>query len=146
MSRARHPFHFLPMKTKFTRLALAAFLSLALAGCGHSEVNTVKAATVPQDSTHTSARSIQSEQYGPVDVFHQCTDVGEPLVEFETHYVFRRDNMGLLSRSRLRFMSAGELAIELNASGFGDIEWFGDWTGTPFHETSSSEIIAICHA
>ncbi|MGA3959709.1 hypothetical protein ACI2VD_01545 [Ralstonia nicotianae] len=34
-------------------LALVAFLSLALTGCGHSEVNTVKAATVPQDTTHT---------------------------------------------------------------------------------------------
>ncbi|MFC5428764.1 hypothetical protein ACFPTO_08105 [Paraburkholderia denitrificans] len=38
---------------KFTTLASATFLSLALAGCGHSEVGTVKAATVPQDSTHT---------------------------------------------------------------------------------------------
>ncbi|NML31335.1 class I SAM-dependent methyltransferase [Paraburkholderia antibiotica] len=93
-----------------------------------------------------SARSIQSEQYGPVDVFHQCNAVAEPLVEFETHYVFRRDNTRLLSRSKLRFMSAGELATELNAAGFRDIEWFGDWTGTPFHETSSAEIIAICHA
>ncbi|WP_209317790.1 hypothetical protein ACQVRY_13775 [Ralstonia pseudosolanacearum] len=34
-------------------LALVAVLSLALAGCGRSEVNTVKAAAVPQDSTHT---------------------------------------------------------------------------------------------
>lgn len=41
------------MKTKFTTLASAALLSAALAGCGHSEIDTVKAATVPQDSTHT---------------------------------------------------------------------------------------------
>jgi hypothetical protein len=94
----------------------------------------------------SSARLIQSEQYGPVEVFHQCSAVAQPFVEFETHYDFRRDNMKLLSRSRLRFMSAMELTTELNAAGFGDIEWFGDWTGTPFHEASSAEIIAICHA
>ncbi|WP_186125956.1 hypothetical protein [Burkholderia gladioli] len=41
------------MKTKFTTLAAAASLSAALAACGHSEINTVKATTVPQDSTHT---------------------------------------------------------------------------------------------
>jgi ubiquinone/menaquinone biosynthesis C-methylase UbiE len=94
----------------------------------------------------SSARLTQSEQYGPIDVFHQCTAVAEPFVEFETHYIFRRDNTRLLSRSRLRFMSAGDLANALNASGFRDIEWFGDWNGAPFHETSSAEIIAICRA
>lgn len=34
-------------------LALAAILSLMLFGCGHSEIDTVKAAAVPQDATHT---------------------------------------------------------------------------------------------
>jgi hypothetical protein len=44
---------FFPMKTKFSTFASAAFLSAGLAGCGHSEIDTVKAAIVPQDSTHT---------------------------------------------------------------------------------------------
>ncbi|CAG4897077.1 hypothetical protein [Paraburkholderia gardini] len=43
----------LMMNMKFTTLAAAALLSTALTGCGHSEIDTVKAATVPQDSTHT---------------------------------------------------------------------------------------------
>lgn len=34
-------------------LALVAMLSLALSGCGHSEIDTVKAAALPQDATHT---------------------------------------------------------------------------------------------
>ncbi|WP_321872984.1 hypothetical protein [Burkholderia ubonensis] len=34
-------------------LALAAMLILALSGCGHSEIDTVKAAALPQDATHT---------------------------------------------------------------------------------------------
>lgn len=46
-----HPF--LPTNMKSMPLALAAILSLALFGCGHSEIDTVKAATVPQDATHT---------------------------------------------------------------------------------------------
>ncbi|MFM0365732.1 hypothetical protein [Paraburkholderia sediminicola] len=41
------------MNMKSMPLALVAVLSLTLTGCGHSEVDTVKAATVPQDSTHT---------------------------------------------------------------------------------------------
>lgn len=41
------------MKTRFTTFASATLLSAVLAGCGQSEVETVKAATVPQDSTHT---------------------------------------------------------------------------------------------
>ncbi|WP_259644384.1 hypothetical protein [Burkholderia pseudomallei] len=41
------------MNTKSMPLALAAILSLALFGCGHSEIDTVKAAAVPQDATHT---------------------------------------------------------------------------------------------
>ena len=41
------------MNTKSMPLALAAILSLALFGCGHSEIDTVKAAAIPQDATHT---------------------------------------------------------------------------------------------
>ncbi|HEY3536643.1 MAG TPA: hypothetical protein VGL01_04360 [Trinickia sp.] len=41
------------MKTTFTTLASAACLSAAITGCGHSEIDTVKSAIVPQDSTHT---------------------------------------------------------------------------------------------
>lgn len=38
---------------KFISFASMAVLSLALTACGHSEIDTVKATTVPQDSTHT---------------------------------------------------------------------------------------------
>ncbi|MFC5430778.1 hypothetical protein ACFPTO_18530 [Paraburkholderia denitrificans] len=41
------------LHTGITTLALGAAMCAALAGCGHSEIDTVKAATVPQDSTHT---------------------------------------------------------------------------------------------
>ena len=41
------------MNTKSIPIAFATVVSLALAGCGHSEIDTVKAAAVPQDATHT---------------------------------------------------------------------------------------------
>ena len=91
-----------------------------------------------------SARSVQSEELDSVDVFNDCVAVDESFVEFETHYVFHRDNTHQRSTSRLRFMRREELESALNTAGFRDIEWFGDWSGGPFMETSSAEIIAIC--
>lgn len=41
------------MKMKSVSVALAAILSLALSGCGRTEIDTVKATAVPQDVTHT---------------------------------------------------------------------------------------------
>jgi hypothetical protein len=93
-----------------------------------------------------SARSIQSDEHGHVDVFHDCIAVVEPLVEFETHYVFGRDSTQKISKSRLRFTSIDELAGRIKLAGFREIEWFGNWSGGPFQEGSSTEIIAICHA
>jgi ubiquinone/menaquinone biosynthesis C-methylase UbiE len=91
-----------------------------------------------------SARSVQSEQHGTVDVFHECVAIAEPFVDFETHYVFLRDNTRQSSKSRLRFMPQEDLANAVDAAGFRDVEWFGDWEGGPFRKTTSTEIIAIC--
>jgi hypothetical protein len=41
------------MNMKSISLALAAILSLALSGCGRSEIDSVKTTAVPQDATHT---------------------------------------------------------------------------------------------
>lgn len=93
-----------------------------------------------------TARSIQSEAHGAVDVFHECVAVTGPLVEFETHYVFHRENAHRKSTSKLRFMTREEVADATRQAGFSDVEWFGDWNGGPFLETTSTEIIAICRA
>jgi ubiquinone/menaquinone biosynthesis C-methylase UbiE len=91
-----------------------------------------------------SARSVQSNEHGPVDVFHECTAVADQFVEFETHYMFHRDNTRQNSKSRLRFMSREDLADDIRTAGFRDVEWFGDWNGGPFLKATSTEIIAIC--
>ncbi|ACR30620.1 class I SAM-dependent methyltransferase [Burkholderia glumae] len=93
-----------------------------------------------------SARSVESEQHGPVAVFDRCLAVTEPLVAFETHYVFERDSTHLINKSRLRFSSREDLADAIATAGFRAVEWFGDWDGAPFQATTSREIIAICRA
>ncbi|MBR8165585.1 hypothetical protein KDW98_31090 [Burkholderia vietnamiensis] len=64
-------------------LALAAFLSLALAGCGHSEVNTVKAATVPQDATHTYDTALSNRSSCEKDEWRSFKDdTNRTVVEY----------------------------------------------------------------
>lgn len=71
------------MKTKFTTLASAALLSMALAGCGHSEIDTVKAATVPQDSTHTYETALSNRASCEKDSWHKFKDeTNRTVVEY----------------------------------------------------------------
>jgi ubiquinone/menaquinone biosynthesis C-methylase UbiE len=93
-----------------------------------------------------SSRSVQSEQHGAISVFHHCISVTEPLVELETHYVFELDNAHLTNTSRLRFTSYEDLADAIATAGFREVDWFGDWDGSPFRDATSEEIIAICRA
>ncbi|WP_245163565.1 hypothetical protein [Burkholderia latens] len=71
------------MKMKFTMLVSAAFLTLALAGCGHSEVDTVKAATVPQDSTHTYGTALSNHDSCEKDSWRTFKDdTNRTVVEY----------------------------------------------------------------
>ncbi|MEX3981491.1 hypothetical protein AB4Y45_21195 [Paraburkholderia sp. EG287A] len=68
---------------KLTALAPAAFLSLALAGCGHSEVDTVKAATVPQDATHTYDTALSNRSSCEKDEWRSFKDdTNRTVVEY----------------------------------------------------------------
>lgn len=51
-----------------------AIVSIALAGCGHSEVDTVKAASVPQDPTHTYATALSNRESCEKDSWRSFTD------------------------------------------------------------------------
>ncbi|MFM0619414.1 hypothetical protein PQR37_35760 [Paraburkholderia nemoris] len=75
--------HFSLMNMKFTTLASAAFLSLALAGCGHSEIDTVKAAIVPQDSTHTYETALSNRDSCEKDSWRTLKDdTNRTVVEY----------------------------------------------------------------
>lgn len=74
---------FLLMNTKSMPLALAAILSLALAGCGHSEIDTVKAAAVPQDATHTYDTALSNRSSCEKDAWRSFKDnTNRTVVEY----------------------------------------------------------------
>lgn len=71
------------MNMKTITLTLVAVLSLALTGCGHSELNTVKAATVPQDSTHTYDTALSNRSSCEKDEWHSFKDdTNRTVVEY----------------------------------------------------------------
>ncbi|MCA8008630.1 hypothetical protein [Burkholderia cenocepacia] len=64
-------------------IVLAAILSLALAGCGRSEVNTVKAAAVPGDSTHTYDTALSNRSSCEKDEWRSFKDdTNRTVVEY----------------------------------------------------------------
>ncbi|WP_321885989.1 hypothetical protein [Paraburkholderia bannensis] len=64
-------------------LVLVAVLSLALAGCGHSDVGTVKAAPVPQDSTHTYDTALSNRDSCEKDEWRSFKDdTNRTVVEY----------------------------------------------------------------
>ncbi|RQY65620.1 hypothetical protein [Burkholderia stagnalis] len=71
------------MNMKYMPFALAAILSLALAGCGRSEVNTVKAAAVPQDATHTYDTALSNRDSCQKDEWRSFKDdTNRTVVEY----------------------------------------------------------------
>lgn len=88
------------MKTKFTTLAWAACLSVALAGCGHPEVDKVKAATVPQDSTHTYDTALSNRSSCEKDEWRSFKDGSNRMVvEYRCEL---KDGAALLTAFRLQ--------------------------------------------
>ncbi|MGS0974117.1 hypothetical protein [Burkholderia glumae] len=71
------------MNTKSMPLALAAILSLALFGCGHSEIDTVKAAAIPQDATHTYDTALSNRSSCEKDEWRSFKDdMNRTVVEY----------------------------------------------------------------
>ncbi|MBJ9963068.1 class I SAM-dependent methyltransferase [Burkholderia seminalis] len=93
-----------------------------------------------------SARSVESRDFGRVDLHHAVRAVDDAIVTFDTHYRFRRDDTVLTNTSRLRFIAQPALQARVSAAGFASAEWCGDWQRAPFDATISAEIIAICRA
>lgn len=78
---------------------------------------------------------------GPVEVFYDISAVEGRLVTFETHFHFGPDDSALATTT-LRFMDQAEVAAFLAEAGFGAVEWYGNWDGSPFGE-KSPEILAV---
>lgn len=71
------------MNMKTITLAAVTALSLTLTGCGHSEVSTVKAATVPQDATHTYDTALSNRSSCEKDEWRSFKDdTNRTVVEY----------------------------------------------------------------
>lgn len=66
----------------------------------------------------------------------EVTDVREGRVTFDAHNVFP-DGEDRVYTSILFFRTVKEFQRELEVAGFTDIEWTGDWCGTPTARTAS---------
>lgn len=95
--------HLSLMNMKTITLALVAVLSLALAGCGNSEVNTVKAATVPQDATHTYDTALSNRSSCEKDEWRSFKDdASRAVVEYRCSL---KDGAALLAALRQQKIS-----------------------------------------
>lgn len=91
------------MNMKSMPLALAAILSLALAGCGHSEIDTVKAAAVPQDTTHTYNTALSNRSSCEKDEWRSFKDdTNRTVVEYRCDL---KDGAALLAALRQQKIS-----------------------------------------
>jgi len=71
------------MKMKSISLAIAAILSVALSGCGRSEVDTVKTTAVPQDATHTYDTALSNRSSCEKDEWRSFKDdTNRTVVEY----------------------------------------------------------------
>ena len=78
---------------------------------------------------------------GPVRVHYDLVSAEDRFVTFTTHFRFAADDM-VVAPTTLRFMDHDTLAGVLAEAGYTDVEWYGDWDGSPVGPTKP-EIIAI---
>jgi len=92
-------------------------------------------------TAEATRRTLQVDGVGAVETCVDVTDVALPLVTFDTRVRFP-DGAVSVSPSTLRFVARDELAGHLSDAGFTDVEWYGDWDGSPI-KPDSPEIIVV---
>ena len=96
------------------------------------------------DSGNTGP-AIQESSAGPLEVEWELIAVEDQddgvMVTFEDRTVFLSDGERFISRSTLKFVPAEVLKGLLARAGFLSVDWYGDWEGGGFVESSSREII-----
>lgn len=79
---------------------------------------------------------------GPVEVFYQVKSVDGEHVTFDTVFTLIETGETRVSESRLRFADRETIGRLLATAGFEDVEWLGDFDGSPYVE-ASTEIIPV---
>lgn len=82
---------------------------------------------------------------GPVEVFYEVRNVSGEFVTFDAIFTLKATAETKASPSTLRFASRQTIARQLAEAGFSQVEWLGDWDGSPFYP-ESLEIITVARA
>ena len=91
---------------------------------------------VPEESFEV----IDAPGIGRVEVWNELTAVSQRFVAFLTCFRFP-NNARYTSTSSLRLMNQPELAGFLGAAGFDDVEWYGNWDGSPLQPDSPEFVV-----
>ncbi|MCL6705752.1 methyltransferase domain-containing protein [Pseudomonas sp. R2.Fl] len=79
---------------------------------------------------------------GPVEVYYQVRQAAGEHVTFDAVFTLVETGERRISESTLRFPDRQTIGRLLTESGFQDVDWIGDWDGSPLSPTSR-EIIAL---
>lgn len=87
-----------------------------------------------------SRRRIDHATYGPVEIWHEVTHVGQDSVQFTSTYHFLKRNLILNNLSELAFPSLPAIDAALHEAGLEPLTVHGGWDGSAF-TPSAPEII-----
>ena len=95
--------------------------------------------------SHAEAFTVEDPVAGPVETWTEVTDVADGVVTYVNHYRFVTTGEELLSPSRLRFRTPGELRHSLVEAGFTIDCVYGDWDRRPADSTTP-ELVVVATA
>ena len=89
-----------------------------------------------------SRRTVQSPEHGRVSVFYDAQaepDAG--IVTIREHYSLLDTGVEKVGSNRIRFVEQEHLSGLLAKAGLAAANWYGDWHGAPFSQTSKEIIV-----
>jgi SAM-dependent methyltransferase len=89
-----------------------------------------------------SRKTIEHPLLGRVVSWHSLTDVKPGVVSFSSLVLVEGETVPVVSHSNLAFRSQSEIEALLEAVGFANRHWSGDWNGAPL-AADSPEIIVV---
>lgn len=140
-----HAFQCLLTEARMLATLVAVRSRLAPGGTFYFETRNPVAKAWAEWGSGSTGPEIRESSAGTLEVeWELLAVVDRPegvLVTFEDRTRFLSDGELFASRSILNFPSAPLLERLLAEAGFSSVDWYGDWEGGPFVETSSREII-----
>lgn len=86
---------------------------------------------------------VQQTSAGRIEVTWKLLDVDHELATFGTSTRFDSDGAEIIEQCTLRFITPSRLSELLTEAGYENVQWFGNWDGSPFESASSPEIIVV---